>query len=86
MAFVKISYSFSSSFLTHNSHAMPRERGMPGMYANAVPLGAYGSPYTRPLMSGQQQIPKLLSSKCVLLYTFLSLKNELDFGLLWYYR
>lgn len=56
------------------------------MYANAVPLGAYGSPYTRPLMSGQQQIPKLLSSKCVLLYTFLSLKNELDFGLLWYYR
>uniref|UniRef100_A0A669Q2A7 5'-3' exoribonuclease n=1 Tax=Phasianus colchicus TaxID=9054 RepID=A0A669Q2A7_PHACC len=42
-------------------HAMPRERGMPGMYANAVPLGAYGSPYTRPLMSGQQQIPKLLS-------------------------
>ncbi|XP_010704629.1 5'-3' exoribonuclease 2-like [Meleagris gallopavo] len=41
---------------------MPRERGMPGMYANAVPLGAYGSPYTRPLMSGQQQIPKLLSN------------------------
>uniref|UniRef100_A0A8C9FAR8 5'-3' exoribonuclease 2 n=1 Tax=Pavo cristatus TaxID=9049 RepID=A0A8C9FAR8_PAVCR len=51
-------------------HAMPRERGMPGMYANAVPLGAYGSPYTRPLMSGQQQIPKLLSSnQCFLLYS-----------------
>uniref|UniRef100_A0A669Q5G4 5'-3' exoribonuclease n=1 Tax=Phasianus colchicus TaxID=9054 RepID=A0A669Q5G4_PHACC len=56
-------------------HAMPRERGMPGMYANAVPLGAYGSPYTRPLMSGQQQIPKLLSSNtellssCFLLYS-----------------
>uniref|UniRef100_A0A663EAE1 5'-3' exoribonuclease n=1 Tax=Aquila chrysaetos chrysaetos TaxID=223781 RepID=A0A663EAE1_AQUCH len=42
-------------------HTMPRERGMPGMYANAVPLGTYGSPYTRPLLSGQQQIPKLLS-------------------------
>lgn len=54
---------------------MPRERGMPGMYANAVPLGAYGSPYSRPLLSGQQQIPKLLSSKWVLLYIFPSLKN-----------
>uniref|UniRef100_A0A8C0HMR2 5'-3' exoribonuclease n=1 Tax=Buteo japonicus TaxID=224669 RepID=A0A8C0HMR2_9AVES len=43
-------------------HTMPRERGMPGMYANAVPLGTYGSPYTRPLLSGQQQIPKLLSN------------------------
>uniref|UniRef100_A0A8B9G9U8 5'-3' exoribonuclease n=1 Tax=Amazona collaria TaxID=241587 RepID=A0A8B9G9U8_9PSIT len=43
-------------------HTMPRERVMPGMYANAVPLGAYGSPYARPLLSGQQQIPKLLSS------------------------
>uniref|UniRef100_U3J2M3 5'-3' exoribonuclease n=1 Tax=Anas platyrhynchos platyrhynchos TaxID=8840 RepID=U3J2M3_ANAPP len=43
-------------------HTMPRERGMPGMYANAVPLGAYGSPYSRPLLSGQQQIPKLLSN------------------------
>lgn len=45
------------------------------MYANAVPLGTYGSPYTRPLLSGQQQIPKLLSSKWILLSTFLSLKN-----------
>ncbi|XP_061317738.1 5'-3' exoribonuclease 2 isoform X1 [Pezoporus flaviventris] len=43
-------------------HTMPRERVMPGMYANAVPLGAYGSPYARPLLSGQQQIPKLLSN------------------------
>uniref|UniRef100_A0A8C4TMR0 5'-3' exoribonuclease n=1 Tax=Falco tinnunculus TaxID=100819 RepID=A0A8C4TMR0_FALTI len=49
------------------SHTMPRERGMPGMYANAVPLGTYGNPYARPLLSGQQQIPKLLSSKLVLL-------------------
>uniref|UniRef100_A0A663EAP4 5'-3' exoribonuclease n=1 Tax=Aquila chrysaetos chrysaetos TaxID=223781 RepID=A0A663EAP4_AQUCH len=47
-------------------HTMPRERGMPGMYANAVPLGTYGSPYTRPLLSGQQQIPKLLSTKFML--------------------
>lgn len=46
---------------------MPRDRGMPGMYPNAVPLGAYGSPYARPLMGGQQQIPKLLSSKWALL-------------------
>lgn len=45
------------------------------MYANAVPLGTYGSPYTRPLMSGQQQIPKLLSSKWFLLSAFQSLKN-----------
>lgn len=45
------------------------------MYANAVPLGTYGSPYTRPLLTGQQQIPKLLSSKWVLLSTFWSLKN-----------
>ena len=45
------------------------------MYANAVPLGTYGSPYARPLLSGQQQIPKLLSSKWVLLPTFQSLKN-----------
>uniref|UniRef100_A0A8B9P6G7 5'-3' exoribonuclease n=1 Tax=Apteryx owenii TaxID=8824 RepID=A0A8B9P6G7_APTOW len=43
-------------------HSIPRERGMPGMYANAVPLGAYGNPYSRPLLSGQQQIPKLLSN------------------------
>uniref|UniRef100_A0A8C5X9J7 5'-3' exoribonuclease n=1 Tax=Malurus cyaneus samueli TaxID=2593467 RepID=A0A8C5X9J7_9PASS len=48
-------------------HTMPRDRGMPGMYPNAVPLGAYGSPYARPLMAGQQQIPKLLSSKWTLL-------------------
>uniref|UniRef100_A0A803W053 5'-3' exoribonuclease n=1 Tax=Ficedula albicollis TaxID=59894 RepID=A0A803W053_FICAL len=48
-------------------HSMPRERGMPGMYPNAVPLGAYGSPYARPLMGSQQQIPKLLPSKCPLL-------------------
>lgn len=69
------SYSFSFPFLILNSHTMPRERGMPGMYANAVPLGTYGSPYTRPLLSGQQQIPKLLSSKWVLLSAFQCLKN-----------
>lgn len=50
-----------------NRHTMPRDRGMPGMYPNTMPLGAYGSPYARPLMGGQQQIPKLLSSKCPLL-------------------
>lgn len=71
----KSSCSFSSLFLTHNSHTMPRERVMPGMYANAVPLGAYGSPYARPLLSGQQQIPKLLSSKWVLLPTAHRLEN-----------
>lgn len=48
---------------------------MPGMYANAVPLGTYGSPYARPLLGGQQQIPKLLSSKWVLLPTCLSLNS-----------
>lgn len=50
---------------SHDRHTMPRDRGMPGMYPNAVPLGAYGSPYARPLMGSQQQIPKLLSSKCL---------------------
>ncbi|XP_067999340.1 5'-3' exoribonuclease 2 isoform X1 [Melanerpes formicivorus] len=51
--------------LTQNSavrHTMPRDRGMPGMYANAVLLGSYGTPYARPWMGGQQQIPKLLSN------------------------
>uniref|UniRef100_A0A8C3Y2W9 5'-3' exoribonuclease n=1 Tax=Catharus ustulatus TaxID=91951 RepID=A0A8C3Y2W9_CATUS len=48
-------------------HTMPRDRAMPGLYPNAVPLAAYGSPYARPLMGSQQQIPKLLPSKCPLL-------------------
>ncbi|XP_017692883.1 PREDICTED: 5'-3' exoribonuclease 2 [Lepidothrix coronata] len=43
-------------------HTMLRDRGMPGMYPNAVPIGAYGTPYARPLLGGQQQIPKLLSN------------------------
>lgn len=74
---IKTSCSSSFPFLACDRHTMPRERGMPGMYANAVPLGTYGSPYARPLMGAQQQIPKLLSSKLLLLSTFPSLKNIL---------
>lgn len=77
VTFIKTSCSSSFPFLACGSHTMARERGMPGMYANAVPLGTYGSPYARPLMGGQQQIPKLLSSKWVPLPTFPSLKNIL---------
>lgn len=73
--FMKTSCSVSFPPLARDSHTMPRERGMPGMYANAVPLGTYGSPYARPLLGGQQQIPKLLSSKWVLLPTCPSLNS-----------
>lgn len=59
-------------------HSMPRDRAMPGMYPNAVPLAAYGSPYARPLMASQQQIPKLLPSKCPLLPAPLGCSTQLS--------
>uniref|UniRef100_A0A8C3UHB6 5'-3' exoribonuclease n=1 Tax=Catharus ustulatus TaxID=91951 RepID=A0A8C3UHB6_CATUS len=59
-------------------HTMPRDRAMPGLYPNAVPLAAYGSPYARPLMGSQQQIPKLLPSKCPLLPAPLGCSTQLS--------